>query len=86
MATAITEKISIIDTVNLQNFILIFYEICNLVSNLFTSAIDVEFKLRKSVLGHAEPYWVRCVVTRSNLAGVKDAHFLCVVTIMLWAH
>lgn len=25
-------------------------------------------------LGHAEPYWVRCMLKRSNLARVKDTH------------
>lgn len=84
-AAAITENFSIIDTDNLKNFLLIFYEMCNLNSNPFTFAIDVEFKLRKSVLGHAEPYRMRCVVERSGLAGVKDTH-LCVGTITIWVN
>lgn len=73
------KKFSVIDTDNLQNFLLIFYEICNLACNPFTYAIDVEFKFRKSVLAHAEPCWVWCVVERSDLAGVEDTRLPCVV-------
>lgn len=73
------EEFSVINTDNLQNFLLIFYEICNLVCKPFTSAIEVEFKFGKSVLAHAEPCWVRCVVKRSDLTGVEDTHLPCVV-------